>query len=117
MTYLNTLQSTVNQIRAPESSTNQNQVLRQVVKKSSDKSSWKRLFDENICGKQYLNNCTYTITSLWNYYLNTIGDMQDEMDFYGLYNEFENNHDLVVFIIVVVIIFLLNFTYFQFFKR
>ena len=27
--------------------------------------------------------------------MNTIGDMQIEMDFYGHYNEFENNHDFL----------------------
>ena len=69
------------------------------------------LFNENIFGKQYLNKCTYTITSLWNYYMNTIDDMQDEMDFYGYYNEFEYNHNLVVVIaFVVVIIIRMNFT-------
>ena len=26
-------------------------------------------------------------------YMNTIGDMQNEMDFYDHYNEFEYNHD------------------------
>ena len=76
------------------------------------------LFNENIFGKQYLNKCTYTITSLWNYYMNTIDDMQDEMDFYGYYNEFECNHNLVVVIaFVVVIIIRMNFSQFYFFKR
>ena len=27
--------------------------------------------------------------------MNTIGDMQNEKDFYGHYNEFEYNHDYV----------------------
>ena len=31
------------------------------------------------------------------YYTNTIGDMQNEMDFYGHCNEFEYNHDFVIF--------------------
>ena len=62
------------------------------------------LFDEKIFGKQYLNKCTYTITSLWIYYKNTIGDMQKEMNFYGYCNEFEYNHDLVVVVVFVVII-------------
>ena len=53
------------------------------------------LFDENIFGKQYLNKCAYTITSLWNYYMNTIGDMQNEKYFYGYSNMFEYNHDYV----------------------
>ena len=68
------------------------------------------LFDGNIFGKQYLNKCTYTITSLWNYYLNTIVDMQNEMDFYGYCKMFEYNHDLVVVVSVVVIIIRMNFT-------
>ena len=62
------------------------------------------LVKEYIFGKQYLNKCTYTITSLWNYYMNTIDDMQNEMDFYGYYNEFEYNHNLVVVIAFVVVI-------------
>ena len=38
--------------------------------------------------------------------MNTIDDMQNEMDFYSHYNEIEYNHDLVaiVFIIVIVVI-------------
>ena len=68
-------------------------------------------FDENFFGKQYLNKCTYTITSLWNYYTNTIDDMQNEMYFYGYCNKFEYNHDLVVVVVsVVVIIIRMNFT-------
>ena len=55
-------------------------------------------FDENIFGKQNLNKCTYTITSLWIYYMNTIGDMQNEIDFYGHCNEFEYNQDYVIFL-------------------
>ena len=51
------------------------------------------LFNENIFGKQYLNKCTYTITSLCNYYTNTIGDMQNEKNFYDHCNVFEYNHD------------------------
>ena len=27
--------------------------------------------------------------------MNTIGDMQNEMDFYSQYNEFEYNHDFL----------------------
>ena len=30
-------------------------------------------------------------------YKNTIGDMQNEMDFYGHYNMFEYNHDFLNF--------------------
>ena len=30
-------------------------------------------------------------------YMNTIGDMRNEMDFYGHYNMFEYNHDYVKF--------------------
>ena len=48
--------------------------------------------------------------------MNTIDDMQYEMDFYDYYNEFEYNHDLVVIIVIIVII-RMNFTQFQFFKR
>ena len=73
----------------PKSSTNQNRVLRQVVKKSSDNAV------ENIFGKQYLNKCTYTITSLWNYYMNTIDDMQNGMDFYGHCNEFDKITNMI----------------------
>ena len=31
------------------------------------------------------------------YYTNTIGDMQNEMDFYDYCNEFQYNHDYVIF--------------------
>ena len=41
------------------------------------------------------------------YYMNTIGDMQNEHYFYGYCNMFECNHNLVV---VVVIIIRMNFT-------
>ena len=76
------------------------------------------LFDENIFGKQNLKKFTYTIKSLWNYYMNTIGDMQNEMGFYGYCNEFEYNHDLVVVVIIIVVFIIrMNFTQFQFFKR
>ena len=52
------------------------------------------------------------------FYKNTIDDMQDEMDFYGYYNELEYNHNLVVVIaFVVVIIIRMNFSQFYFFKR
>ena len=30
--------------------------------------------------------------------METIGDMQNEMDFYDRYNEFEYNHDFVIFL-------------------
>ena len=30
-------------------------------------------------------------------YMNTIDDMQNEMDFYDYYNEIENNHDFLKF--------------------
>ena len=82
-------------------------------------SSKKMLFDENFFGKQYLNKCTYTITSLWNYCMNTIGNMQNEKDFYDYYNEFEYNHDLVVIVIIIIIVVIIrmNFKQFQFFKR
>ncbi len=50
--------------------------------------------------------------------MNTIDDMQDGMDFYGYYNEFEYNHNLVVVIaFFVVIIIRMNFSQFYFFKR
>ena len=43
--------------------------------------------------------------------MNTIGDMRNEMNFYGQYNMFEYNHDLVVVVtIVVVFIIRMNFT-------
>ena len=32
------------------------------------------------------------------YYMNTIGDMRNEMDFYDHYNEFVYNHDYVKFL-------------------
>ena len=53
------------------------------------------VFDENFFGKQYLNKCTYTITLLWNFYMNTIDDMQNANYFYGYCNMFEYNHDYV----------------------
>ena len=62
------------------------------------------LFDENIFGKQYLNKCTYTLTSLWNYYLNTIGNMQNESNFFYHCKKFEYIRDLVVIVIIVVVI-------------
>ena len=45
--------------------------------------------------------------------MNTIGDMQIEMDFYDHYNEFEYKQDLVVIIVIIRV----NFTQFHFFKR
>ena len=40
-----------------------------------------------------------------------IGDMQNEMDFYGYCNKFEYNHDLVVVVLIVVVIIIrMNFT-------
>ena len=40
------------------------------------------------------------------------------MYFFGYYNEFEYNHDLVVIVVIVVVIIIrMNFTQFQFFKR
>ena len=51
------------------------------------------------------------------YYINTIGDKQNEMDFYGYCNEFVHNHDLVLIIVIIVVIIIrMNFTKFQFFK-
>ena len=54
-------------------------------------SSKKMLFDENFFGKQYLNK--YTITSLWNYCMNTIDDIQNEKYFFCRCKKFEYNHD------------------------
>ena len=34
------------------------------------------------------------------YYKNTIGDMQNEKDFYSHYNDFEYNHDFVIFLFI-----------------
>ena len=48
--------------------------------------------------------------------MNTIDDMQNEMDCLYHYNEFVYNHDLVV-IIVIIIIIRMNFKQFNFFKR
>ena len=31
--------------------------------------------------------------------MKTIGDMQNEMDFYGHYNVFEYNHDFLIFLL------------------
>ena len=36
--------------------------------------------------------------------MNTIGDMRNEKYFYGHYNEFEYNHDLVVIVVIVIVI-------------
>ena len=38
--------------------------------------------------------------------MNTIGDMQNEMDYLYHYNEFEYKHDLVVIIVIIRV----NFT-------
>ena len=45
--------------------------------------------------------------------MNTIGNMQIEMDFYGYYKMFEYKHDLVGIIVIIRV----NFTQFHFFKR
>ena len=36
--------------------------------------------------------------SIADYYMNTIGDMQNEKDFFYRCNEFEYNHDFVIFL-------------------
>ena len=46
--------------------------------------------------------------------MNTIGDMQNEKDYLYHIIEFENNHDLVVIIIIII---RMNFEQFNFFKR
>ena len=99
----------VNQIRAPESSANQNRVLRQVVQKSSDKTlercSSMKIFSENrVCTSILIIILVFVYEYVWVYfiniedcYMNTIDDMQNEMDFYGQCKKFEYNHDFVIF--------------------
>ena len=48
----------------------------------------------------YLNSCNYTFyINIVDYYINTIGDMQSEMDFVYHCNEFEYNQDFVIFLV------------------
>ena len=44
-----------------------------------------------------MNSCNYTITYFVDYHMNTIGGMQNEMDFFGRCNMFVYNHDFVIF--------------------
>ena len=66
-------------------------------------SSKKMLFDEIFFGKQFSKSeRIYNIIVV--YYMDTIGDMQNEKYFYDHCNEFEYNHDLVVIVVSVVVI-------------
>ena len=44
-----------------------------------------------------MNSCNYTITLFVDYYIKTIGDMQNEMDFFYHCNEFVYNLDYEIF--------------------